>query len=164
MLSSDRRGALALIAAGMVSACGYSPVYAPGAQAHALRNAVLVDAPTNKDAFDLTRRIEERLGRATAPRFGLNVVLDTAASSLAIDDDNDVTRYTLAGQADYALRDLDTGRVVLSGRVDTFSAYSATGSTVTTRAAEIDGRRRLMVMLADLIVTDLLAGADGLSR
>lgn len=159
----DRRGALALIAAGLVSACGYSPVYAPGASAHALRNSVLVDPPADKDAFDLTRRVEERLGRADAPRFGLAVGLSVSESGLAIQGANEVTRYNLVGRAEYSLRDLDTGRVVLSGSVDTFTSYSATGSTVGTRTAEIDGRKRLMVALADLIVTELLAGADGLA-
>lgn len=159
----DRRGALALIAASLVGACGYAPVYAPGAEARALRNTVLVDEPRDKDAFDLTRRVEERLGRATAPRFGLTVTLRTEEVGLAIQGGNEVTRYNLVGSADYALRDLSTGRVLLSGKVDTFSAYSATGSTVGARTAEIDGRKRLMVALADMIVTDLMAGADGLA-
>ena len=53
-------------------------------------------------------------------------------------------------------------KVLLSGNVDSFTGYSATGTTVATRAAERDAYERLMTILADQIVTRLEAGAGAL--
>ncbi|MBL3565900.1 hypothetical protein JMM59_12930, partial [Rhodovulum sulfidophilum] len=58
----------------------------------------------------------------------------------------------------------DSGSVVQSGEVDSFTAYSATGSTVATRTAERDAYRRLMVILADEMVTRLLAGSGAWAK
>ena len=44
-----------------------------------------------------------------------------------------------------------------SGTVNNFTAYSATGSTVATLAAERDALERLMVILGDQITTRLFA-------
>ena len=48
---------------------------------------------------------------------------------------------------------------VTSGTVDSFTGYSATGSTVATRAARADAEERLTTILADQIVTRLIAAA-----
>ena len=48
---------------------------------------------------------------------------------------------------------------VQSGEVSTFTAYSTTGSPVATAAARRDAEDRLMVALADQLVSRLLAGA-----
>ncbi|HCQ58330.1 MAG TPA: hypothetical protein DIU10_10575, partial [Sulfitobacter sp.] len=49
------------------------------------------------------------------------------------------------------------GQIVTSGKVESFTGYSATGTTVATRAAELDAQERLMVILADLVVSRLYA-------
>ena len=51
------------------------------------------------------------------------------------------------------------GAVVTQGNVGGFTGYSATGSTVATTAARTDAQDRLMVILADQIVTRLIAAA-----
>ena len=52
--------------------------------------------------------------------------------------------------------------VLIVGRTDSFTSYSATGSTAATQAAERDARRRLMVILADRVIDRLLIDADTL--
>jgi LPS-assembly lipoprotein len=44
---------------------------------------------------------------------------------------------------------------VISGSVDNFTSYSATGTTVATLAAERDAQERLMIQLADQIFVRL---------
>jgi LPS-assembly lipoprotein len=51
---------------------------------------------------------------------------------------------------------------VLSGREQNFTGQSATEATIQAQAAEDDARQRLMVILADQIVTRLVAGAAAL--
>ncbi len=84
------------------------------------------------------------------------MTLDITQERVAIAEDGSITRYSLPGAAAYVLRD-GAQTVVTQGEVSAFTSYSTTGTTVATRAAEADARARLAVILADLIVTRLLA-------
>lgn len=165
MSSSDltRRKALYLLAAPLsVVGCGFTPVYAPGSGATNLRGSVAYQDPRNPDQFDIARHVEQRLGIADTPRFRLAIDPRVEEESLAVAAEEDITRFDLIGEADYALSDIATGEVLLSGQVETFTSYSATGSTVSILAAERDARSRLMVALTDLVLTRIIAAADSL--
>ena len=116
-----------------------------------------VDAPNDAYSYTLVREIETRLGRAVSPRYALALTVDTSEEGLAIDSEDNTTRYNLVGKVDFALRNLSSGQIEVSGNVENFTGYSATGSTVATLAAERDAQKRLMVMLADQLVTRLYA-------
>jgi len=162
MLSFNRRTLLLLpLAAVLVlAACGFTPVYAPGGTASALRGRVEVAAPDSTDAYQLVQNLEERLGQPDLAIYALSYTLKTEALGQAITAANETTRYSLVGKVDYVLRSNESGDIVASGTVDNFTGYSATGSTVETFAAERDARVRLMVILADQITTRLYATAD----
>lgn len=161
MWSSDRRafvlGALAL------GACGFTPAYGPGGGAAALRGRIALATPTDKFGFDLTGRLQDRLGVAQAPVYRLDYVIDTTATGVAITPDGSVTRFNLTGGVDWKLVEVASGAVRLSGRAESFTSYSATGSTLAGLAAQDDAQARLMVILADQIVTRLLAAAPQLA-
>ena len=78
-------------------------------------------------------------------------------TGVAITPDNAITRYNLNGSVDWTLTDRATATRVTGGRVENFTSWSATGSTVAGLAAEEDARLRLMRILADDIVARLLA-------
>lgn len=157
MLSSDRRQFLILMAAAPLAACGFAPAYAPGGAAASLQGAVRVADPTTKNAFDLVERLEERLGRPEAARYALDYTIETKPVGVAISPENAITRYNLTGTIQFTLTDIGTGAALTAGRVYSFTSYSASGSTVSTLAAEEDAAFRLMRILADQIVTRLLA-------
>ncbi|MCV3270204.1 LPS assembly lipoprotein LptE [Roseobacter sinensis] len=150
----DRRSLLMLPLA--LAACGFTPVYAPGGSATKLQNNVTVSEPDTRNGFLVTQRIEERLGRAADPTYRLALSVSSSQQSLAVDREGNITRYNILGRADYSLVEANTGRVITSGQVDNFTGYSAAGTTVATLAAERDAERRLMVLLADQIVTRVL--------
>lgn len=153
---SDRRAFLALLAG--VPACTFTPAYAPGGPADGLQGAIRIAAPTDKNAFDLVERLEDRLGRPQAPRFDLRYTITTQTSGVGYTTGIAITRYHLTGTVEWQL--LDAGGTVLAdGTAQSFTAWSATGSTVASLAAEEDAARRLMVILADQIVTRLIATA-----
>ncbi len=142
-----------------LAGCGFSPMLAPGTGGNALLGRVEVGAPADKDAFDLVDRLEQRLGRADAPAFRLTYAISTGVQGLGVTPEGATTRYNLDGRVTYVLLDLATDEAVSSGRVESFTSWSATGSTLSTLSAEEDARRRLMHILADQIVTRLLAAA-----
>lgn len=146
----------------MIAGCGFTPAYGPNGSATALRNAVLVDEPNTSNGFYLTRQLEHRLGRAATPTYGLSVAIDTSTEGVALTTDNETTRIEVLGEATYALRDLSSGEVLISGKVDSFTGYSTTGSTVSELTAERAAYERLMIILADQITLRLVAKADSL--
>ncbi len=167
MLSSDRRLFLrrltgALLAGSVLTACGFTPAYAPTGAANRLQNSVLVDPPKNRAGFLLVREIEERLGRAGTERYGLSHSISLEEDDVAITEEDVTTRFNILGEIEYALRDLDSGAVLQSGTVESFTSYSASGSTVATQSAQRDAEERLIVILSDQILIRLAAGAGSL--
>lgn len=162
MLSFNRRLFLLASSAAALSACGFTPAYGPSGAATRLQNTILVDEPKTRGGYLLTQNIEDRLGRASSPRYGLSYTITTRDNAIAITAANITNRFNLEGSVTYALREMNGGAVVATGTVDSFTSYSASGSTVATQTAERDARTRLMTILADQIVTRLIAASAGL--
>lgn len=148
-----------LLAPLVLGACGFTPALAPGGPATRLMGTVYVQDPTDKNGFDLVERLEERLGRPETPRFDLAYVITTETVGVGITTDNQITRYNLKGVIDYTLTDRASGERLTGGRVQNFTAYAATGSTVAGLAAEEDAGLRLMRILADQITARLIAAS-----
>lgn len=154
--------AAAALGGASLPGCTLTPAYAPGGPAAGLQGAVRVESPTTKDGFDLVERLEERLGRPEAPRFKLVYTIATTRTGVGITPENATTRYHLRGRVDWHLTDM-AGTKLTEGVAQSFTAWSATGSTVSGLAAEEDAGLRLMRILADQIVTRLLATAGSLT-
>jgi LPS-assembly lipoprotein len=118
-----------------------------------------VQDPTDKNGFDLVERLEERLGRPEAARYDLTFKITTETVGVGITTANEISRFNLKGVVEYTLTERATGAEVTGGRVQNFTAYSTTGSTVAVLAAEEDAATRLMRILADQIVARLAAAA-----
>ena len=113
--------------------------------------------------FAMGQALQNRFGPPTDPYFRLSYTLSTRSERVAITTAQSTNRYNLIGRSNYQLVVLATGDVVTSGTVDGFSSYSATGSSVATRAASRDAYERLSVILSDKIVARLQA-TPGLTR
>jgi LPS-assembly lipoprotein len=152
----SRRSLLALPLA--LAACGFSPIYGPDGAGTQLRNQVLIQEPSSQAGYLLTRHLETRLGRSgSSARYALDLTIIMDEDDLAINSSGDITRYNLTGTVEFALRDTNTGMIITSDKVESFTAYSATGTTVATLAAERDAGERLMTILGDQITTQLYA-------
>ncbi|TRW98608.1 hypothetical protein FNJ84_03345 [Paracoccus sp. M683] len=151
-----RRALLAAVLA--LAACGLQPVYGPGGAASKLFGQVRPVDPDTPDAFIFNHRIAERLG-PEGEAYALDYTLRIGAVAQGVTPDEITTRYSLNGSADFRLTDNATGATVTQGQVSTFTSYSTTGTTVATLTAEYDARQRLARMLADQVVTRLLAAA-----
>ncbi|WP_135501038.1 LPS assembly lipoprotein LptE [Roseovarius aestuariivivens] len=162
MWSCNRRALLAALPGFALAGCGFSPAYGPGGAATRLQNTVLADAPVGRPAYLLTRHIEDRLGRGSPARYGLSYAINLDEEAIAISANNVTTRYNILGNVKYALRDLQSTEVLLTGSADSFVGYSASGSTVATQAARRDAEARLMTILAEQILNRLTAEAGAL--
>ena len=154
MSSFDRRSLILSLAA--LPACGFTPVYAPGSKAAALRGTVQIGEPDSGNAFQLVRELEIRLGAPAKVAYTLAVSVDLDETGGVITTSQEVERFTISGTAKYTLATLD-GASVAKGSARGFTGYSASGTPIATRAARADAQDRLMVILADQIVTRLNA-------
>ena len=150
----SRRGVL--LAALALAACGFAPVYGPGGTGTRLQDKVRTADPRTPDDFAFAGRIAERLG-PDGTRYELDWRLRIAVVPQAITPDEITTRYSLNGTASYVLTEIACGRTVARGQVSSFTSYSTTGTTIATLAAEQDAHKRLARLLADQVVTRLLA-------
>jgi LPS-assembly lipoprotein len=157
MSSPDRRTFLTCLAALPLAACGFTPAYAPQGAAGRLRGRIAVQAPVDRNSFDLVRALEQRLGAAEAPLYNLSVSLVLEQLSGGITPDNEITRYQLKGTATWSLSAVQDGARISGGVARSFTSWSATGSTVAGLAAGENANRRLMVILADQITTQIVA-------
>ena len=152
----SRRSLLGLIAASLAG-CGFAPAFGPGGPVQGLQGSIRFADPDDKNAFDLVERLEERLGRTSLVLYDLDYSITTKPVGVGITPEGATTRYNLTGSADWSLTERATGLRVTGGKVEDFTSYSATGSTVALLAAEQDAALRLMRILADQIVTRIIA-------
>ncbi len=162
----DRRFFLATLAA--LTGCGYTPAFAPGGAAADLRVSVAIDPPDDRNEFDLVKQLELRLGRPDAPRLRLSYKIETVQDGVGVTPGQEIVRFNIFGKVSFSLTDIATGEVLTSGSTDTFTSYSvgsvdataippSTNATISTLAAERNANARLIVALADQIVTRLIA-------
>lgn len=154
MSSSNRR--FVLLALAGLAACGFEPAFGPDKLAASISNRTAFEAPTNRDGFDFVAQLERRLGRADDSAFRLDWDITVTASNRAISAAQETLRVEFTGVATYRLVQLSDGAIMDQGEVRGFTGYARTSVSAATRSNEVDARRRLMVILADNVVTRIL--------
>ena len=162
MLLYNRRRFGVILAAAALAGCGFTPVYGPDGTGAALLGQLSLDPPQDRNDYLLQRRIEERLGQATAGAWRLSTQIKTDNIGLGFTTDGDITRYNINGSTDYTLRRTGSSKIFRQGKIQHFTSYSATGTTVATLAAKRDAEVRLMTILADQIIDQLLIISEDL--
>ena len=157
MLSSDRRAFLKLLGALPLAGCGFAPVYGTNGSTRTLRGRIAYRAPNTPEGFRLQTRLEDRLGRVEQGDYLLTVNIDIEEDVVVISTEQDINRFNLPGKAAWVLTEAGSDTPLAQGVAETFTAYSAFGTTVATQEARDDARDRLAIALADLIVTDIIA-------
>ena len=143
----------------LLAGCGFQPAFGPDGPATRLLGSIAVAAPSDKLGFDLVERLEQRLGRGRAPSYALGFAITTRSTGVGITPDNAITRFNITGAVAFALTEVGSGAELASGTVESFTSYSASGTTVSTLAAERDAETRLMRLLADQMVARLVAAS-----
>jgi LPS-assembly lipoprotein len=92
-----------------LAACGFTPAFAPSGAANALYGRIAINDTTTRNGFEFIQYFEQRLGRATDPRYDLTVTIATSSTTLGISPSGATTRYNLAGSATWVLTDRTTG-------------------------------------------------------
>ncbi len=143
-----------------LGACGFTPIFGRGTTAESLIGKIALGPVDDRMGFEFHERLENRLGRADAPIYQLDVIISINSRGLAITQDNSITRYNLTAEADFSLTRIADNKLILTDIVRSFTAYSATATAYATHVSERDANRRLAVALADQIATRIASNAS----
>jgi len=143
----------------VLAGCGFTPVYGPDGAASGLRGQIEAVDPTDRDGFVLVARLEDRLGLPQGAPYILEYDITTDRQGVGITPEGDITRFNVIGRVDYDLKERASGASLARGKVENFTGFSATGSIVGTLSATEDASERLMIILADQLVTELTVTA-----
>ena len=143
-----------------LTACGFEPIYGVDKPANKIMGEIDVEVSNGRNSFELRDRLIERLGVLKSdPAYLLTYTSSIKSKNLTISADNDVTRYTLQGETNFDLIDVESKKVIYTNTIVSYTAYSATAGTYPTAVAERDANVRLSRDMADKIVTLLLITA-----
>ncbi|KCZ91760.1 LPS assembly lipoprotein LptE [Hyphomonas johnsonii] len=144
--------ALALLAA---SACGFQPVYAPGASSLADSGPISVEPIRGRSGYMLRQALQRELAIGlpgiTEPAT-LNVILDDNLTRLAFQPDGAASRSSVVASGRYVLA-RESGTV--SGEVDAVTDFAVPDAPYGDVAAQTGAYDRTMRQLAKNIVADL---------
>ncbi len=158
MLSNRPSRRLLLLGFLGLAGCGFAPIYGDGS---VTQGAFAFETDESVLGFRLRTRLADRLGTTTNPQFVVKATLTTSERAAAIAADGDTSRLNVIGAAQWSITNLATDQQIETGKVEAFTSYAATGSTVATQTAKDDARARLAVILADMIVTRVLVATAG---
>ena len=148
----SRRALLASALA--LAACEYEPVLDAG-DPPGVGVPISIAAPEGELQFFFRERLVERIGDFETARLSLTYAVETSVIQEAISPDRVTERFLINGVARWTLS--TTFEEVASGDVTGSASYSNTGTTISAAAAERDAQRRLMVILADRTVSQIVA-------
>lgn len=157
-----RRGfaALLLAAAGILSGCGWEPLYADRQTTAA--DAELRAIKVNPIAERIGQRLEMSLrnslnptGEETKQRYTLSVILTTSLASLGVQSQGLGTRGIVQVYASYQLLETGTGGSLTSGSVHTADSFDIQANGYSTVVAQDDALTRSVEDLRHEIVARL---------
>lgn len=159
-----RRAAIAGTA-GLLSGCGFHPLYAPAdggaaGPAQAELAAIWVPPIADRSGQLLRQALQQRLegpGLGEAKRYELTVVFGVGADALGIRPDNTASRVRLIGNAPWHLSTVGLApQPLISGQAHAVDGYNVINQEYF--AAELESEtviRRVADTIADQIVTQL---------
>lgn len=157
-----KRALLALLlATPLVSACGFTPIYAETAVGSSLRR-IAVSTQDDRLGYRLREQLEDALAwdRSSAPLYRLTTQVEQNRRSLGRRIDDTATRYELTVKAAWTLTPT-SGGTPLTGTETVTTTYAAADQPYAAIAAQQDGEERAAAELARLIRLDLMQALAG---
>ena len=144
----------------LLASCGYQPIYGTSGVAYRLERNVSIVAPSDRAGYVLYHQLNKYLKDADDGEFKLLFNISKTSSRVAIDENGRAHRALLEGFATFDLRRASDNKTLVKGRVKGFTGYSTLATSVASHASSRDATQRLMTMLADKIMYELVLAAD----
>jgi LPS-assembly lipoprotein len=135
----------------LLSACGFTPLYAPAPTSAALAS-VQLETIAEREGQQLRLLLSDRFyaTRPPAPaRYKLSVTLSSTREDLGVRSDDIATRARRGVYATFALTPVGGTAPVLSGTERSFAGYNIYNDPYATDAAEVNALERSLTQVAD---------------
>lgn len=152
---------LLLLAALLLAACGFRPLYAtPEGGGTGLTQMALVNVDAPEAIGDVvTRAFERRIRGGESALYDLSVKASEQAERLAVQIDASVTRYNYRLVGDYTLIERATGKRY-TGNVVSIASFNVVNSQYSTLYAEEQAKEKAAAQLVEDIERDVLLKLD----
>lgn len=136
----------------ILASCGFTPVYSPESQTGLKLSDIRIADPGGHNDYIFVQKIEERLGHNPNAGTVLNYNISVVDNGLGL---YGATRSNITGDVSYQLVSRNSkDEVIATGFVKSFVGYSPPFTLY--ESVQRDARERLMKILADKVVTDLM--------
>ena len=140
----------------LLGACGFEPVYAQSTSTNSVRNNFDLSAPTDRGTYQFYHNLKGQISDNPQAQYALSYTISQSATNSATDADGKSHRGVLKGSLAYRITRKINGETVKTGDVKGFTSYSALASSVASDAAGRDATKRLMKILSDNLVDELM--------
>lgn len=150
------RPTLVLMICGLLSACGFQPLYGSKGTENIIGDFSDIQVGTGKDRIGqlLSNELKHLLNPLRSPqkpKYRLTTVLSESTNSLAVKKTASATRANLIVTSTYTLLSTETGSSLNSGTNSITVSYNIYSSDYATLAAEKDAQNRAIKELAQEI-------------
>ena len=138
-----------VVAAGLLAACGFQPLYGGGKRGPAATElaSIRIEPIADRSGQMLRNHLLDRLnpyGAPARPAYILRVAMSDSQSGVAVRRSEFPTRTTLRVEASYTLTRADTGAALFSANSAIEGGYNILDSEFATLAAEHNVRERVI--------------------
>ena len=140
----------------LLGACGFEPVYATSTSTNSVRNNFDLSAPTDRGTYQFYHNLRGQISDNPQAQYALSYTISQSATNAATDADGKSHRGVLKGSLAYRITRKINGQTVKTGNVKWLTSYSALASSVASDAAGRDATKRLMKILSDNLVDELM--------
>ena len=158
LLFDKQKYLLAVLCSVFIASCSFEPAWiAEENKTKILWRRVHIQEPITRNEFRLNRYLASRIGHAKDAEFFLEYELSTETKRTALSFDGKAYRIRILGEVKFSLIHSEKDTILLSSSVKDSLGYSDAILAVTDQASERDAYKRLMVLLGDRIVDELLS-------
>ena len=158
LLFDKQKYLLALLFSLFIASCSFEPAWiAEDNKTKILWQRVHIKEPITNNEFRLNRYLESRIGHAKDAEFFLEYELSTETKRTALSFDGKAYRIRILGEVKFSLLHNKKNTIMFSSSVKDNLGYSDAILALTDQASERDAYERLMVLLGDRIVDELLS-------
>ena len=146
-----------VLAATLISACGFKPMHAPnafGGSGVAMQNISVVTVNNDKIDFLLKQALRDRMGDVSSSKYTLHIEPKLKRRTLGIGSDDVASRYDLTMEANFELQNAK-GEVVFKDKVRAISTFAAPRDPYGTIAAQNNATEQVAAETADRIIIRL---------
>lgn len=157
LLFDKKKYIFSILVSVLIAGCSFEPAWIAGNnKAKTFWQKIDLKEPKTSNEFRLNRYLVSRVGDAEDAEFLLKYELFTKTKRTALSFDGKAYRIRIHGEVKFSLIHNSRNVVLISSSVKDSLGYSDAILAVTDQASERDAYERLMVLLGDKIVDELL--------